>query len=396
MITLLFVVVLLFPSLGFTSLTVTPETIQSWDQWFCQELLISNNGSQRVDGWTVRIRGVRLASLYDKRSANWEQHWQDILVTPAEWNRRIDPQQTRRVGYCIQDGTPRILSSQVSIIPGTTQTDQEPSRVWPRVLRFPADGERPTSLYDLNQDNRVDMVFMNNHRNVRSTQWEAVMTFDPQKNILSYQHDLQSIVQKDPAWWVHGYPEVFVWRKPRWGATTNGWTHLPRLVSDISSLVFSTDFSITNSSWWPLNMAAEWWIVTDPMRSDFVQWQEIEFMVKFFKENINAAWSKVDRIEHPVVVDGVETLIPFDVYKSTWKRDFFTFVPDRNLDGKKITTDLKPLLDRLSRHIPYSITNYYFMNREIGSEYWLPGTTNSRISWEMRHFCLSVNGDVAW
>lgn len=404
---------LVFPLFSFASLIVSSETTSSWEQWFCQELVIRNTWLQVIDWWTIRIRSYRLSSMYTKRSAEWFQDGNDIVVRPVDRNRRLDPSQSWRVGYCVQDWSRRVINADLSVVawvtsmPTNSTSPTNPSNPTPSspsttsstggvVLRFPTDGERPTSKYDANSDGRVDMIFANNHWNVRSTQGEAVMHYDPRRQIVSYQHNLRSIAQKDSGGWVHGYPEVFVGRKPRWGDTTNGWTDLPRRVSDLSSLLFSTDFSITNTSWWPLNMAVEWWLVTDPMRADSVRGQEIEFMVKLFKDNIGAAWFKVDTITHLVVIDGVETQVGFELFKSTWGRDFFTYIPDRTLDGKTILIDLKPLLDRLSRHIPYSIANHYFMNREMGTEYGSPHTPNSQISWEIRRFCLSVNGGVQW
>lgn len=257
------------------------------------------------------------------------------------------------------------------------------------VLNYP-EQRWAESWVDLNHDGKSEQFMQINAWNLANSNGSANLIYDKDANIYSYSQDLFNISLLDIWWWVHGYPEVFMGKKPHGGSYTDWWTLLPKQVKDIHALSFSTKYHINNTSNGPLNFAAEWWIVKNP-NNHSVSGDEIEFMIMFYKDHTGPAGNKVWSIQLPLQVNWVTQIETFDIYKHRGGWDFFTFIPSRNYNHEKIEIDLYQFLPSIRNHISYTIDDHYFMNWEIGSEYGSPSVNSSKFSWSLEEFDVKVN-----
>jgi len=217
------------------------------------------------------------------------------------------------------------------------------------------------------------------------------MSYNKTTKKLSYYHDLTNIVQENPSWWVHWYPEIYVWQKLFWWTQTPWYTELPVKISDINTLNLTAKYKIENLSNWPLNFATEWWIIKDKSTANWwPQSQDVEYMISLVKENMESAWNIVDTFTTSIKINWVDTNITFDLYRANFGWNFFIFTPRQNLNDKEIQIDLAKFLPKIKSNTPFNIDNHYLMSWHMWSEFGSPTVLNNKISWVIDKFDLKL------
>ncbi len=341
----------------------------------------------------------------------------NYIITPLDWNKIIYPGANTEVWICVDNNISfptNVVFTSENETTSTGNNNNGNSNSWNQnnnsnnntwnnsnnnsqntnnssniVLNYPQE-RWAESWVDTNNDGKSEQFMQINAWNIASSQGSANLIYDKNTKKYSYSQDLYNISLSDVWGWVHGYPEVFMGKKPHGSSYTNGWTLLPKKVKDLTSLSFSTKYNVVNTSNGPLNFAAEWWIVKNPT-NNYVSGDEIEFMIMFYKNNTGAAWNKIGSVTLPIKVDGVNKTETFEIFKNKGGWDFFTFIPSRNYNNEKIEIDLYQFLPSIKNNISYNIDEHYFMNWEIGSEYGSPSVNSSKFSWTLDEFDVKVN-----
>ena len=92
--------------------------------------------------------------------------------------------------------------------------------------------------------------------NIASSNGEAQLSYNKEKDSFFYEQNLSSIILHDVQSWVSGYPEVMIGKSPYSNTQTTG-SILPKKVDEIETFVLKTDFAVKNISNTPLNYASE-------------------------------------------------------------------------------------------------------------------------------------------
>jgi len=373
-----------------------------WGSWYCYDFIITANPWETIDNWNITFDLNQTIS--QKWNANFNSNNWKYTITPLEWNKTINNWWMTNIGFCIKNPTKPaniVFTNNWTTTPvNPTPTDPTPVNptptnplpAWDVTISYPQEPKFTAKLIDRDLNWVWDAYISNTLWNIASSNWTANMSYDNTTKKLSYSQDLTNIVQDNPAWWVNWYPEIYVWQKLFWSQQTPWYTELPVKVSGINTLDFTTKFTINNTSNWPLNMAAEGWIIKDKATAGmWPQQTDIEYMIMFYKENTWAAWSIVWEITTSVKLDWVDTNITFDLYKANFGWNFFTFVPRSNINWKEIQIDLAKLLPKIKANMPENIDNFYFMDWEIWSEFGSPTVPNSKFSWIIDKFDIKLN-----
>lgn len=396
------------------------------DTWYCYIFKINNSTSNNISNWKIQFTIPSNSNLSSKWSGNFSGSNWNYIITPLDRNQTLYPGVSTEIGICVDNNTTlpqdvlftsedQILSSESNTNSlednnlnnnNNSTTDNSinnsnnsnwSDNYWNNnytttnsiILNYPQK-RRPESWIDLNNDWKSEQFMQINAWNIASSEWSASLVYNKDTKKYSYSQDLYNISLSDVGGWVHWYPEVFMGKKPHGSSYTDGWMLLPKKVKDITSLSFSTKYNIVNTSNWPLNFAAEGWIVKDPNKN-YVSWDEIEFMIMFYRHNTWAAGNKIWNVTFPLKVDWILKNETFDIYKNRSWWDFFTFVPSRNYNNESIEIDLYQFLPIIKNNISYNIDEYYFMDWEIGSEYGSPSVNSSKFSWTLDEFDVKVN-----
>ncbi len=89
-------------------------TIQSdWQDGFCLNFQISNQGNTKVRDWQLKFK-MEDAAINNSWNGNFQHEGAEYEVTPMDWGRVIQPKQTRDLGFCANklgtDYQPRQIS----------------------------------------------------------------------------------------------------------------------------------------------------------------------------------------------------------------------------------------------------------------------------------------------
>lgn len=399
----------------------THSVMNNRNTWYCYIFKINNSSSQNISNWKIQFNIPSNSNVHSQWSGNFSNTNGNYTVTPLDWNQTLSPGANTELWICVDNNVSFPQNVVFTSESGTSSSgnnswennnnnnssgntnswnnnnnnnnsnnnSQNTSNATHTVLNYPQERWAESGI-DLNNDGKSEQYMQINAWNIASSQWSASLMYDKNTKKYSYSQDLYNISLLDAGWWVHGYPEIFVGKKPHGNSYTSGWTLLPKKVKDLTSLSFSTKYNVVNTSNGPLNFAAEGWIVKNPT-NNYVSGDEIEFMIMFYKNNTWAAGNKIGSVTLPLKVDWVSKTETFDIYKNKGGWDFFTFIPSRNYNNEKIEIDLYQFLPSIKNNISYNIDEHYFMNWEIGSEYGSPSVNSSKFSWTVDEFDVKVN-----
>jgi endoglucanase len=82
-----------------SQLKVTTDMHSDWQEGFCVSMQVSNQGSQAVSDWQLQFR-MNQAAINNSWNGNFRPQGSQYVVTPLEWGRRIEPGQSRELGFC--------------------------------------------------------------------------------------------------------------------------------------------------------------------------------------------------------------------------------------------------------------------------------------------------------
>lgn len=80
-------------------LKVTTDMHSDWQEGFCVSMQVSNQGSQAVSDWQVQFQ-MNQAAINNSWNGNFRPQGSQYVVTPLDWGRRIEPGQSRELGFC--------------------------------------------------------------------------------------------------------------------------------------------------------------------------------------------------------------------------------------------------------------------------------------------------------
>lgn len=395
----------------------THSVMNNRNTWYCYIFKITNPTSDNISNWKIQFTIPANSNIHSQWSGNFSGSNGNFTITPLDWNETLFPGASTELWICVDNNITFPQNVVFTSESGTSssgntnswENNNSNNNSWNNsgnnnnsnnntgnnnnssntVLSYPQERWAESGI-DLNNDGKSEQFMQINAWNIASSQWSASLIYDKHTKKYSYSQDLYNISLSDVWGWVHGYPEVFMGKKPHGNGYTSGWTLLPKKVKDLTSLSFSTKYNVVNTSNGPLNFAAEWWIVKNP-NNNHVSGDEIEFMIMFYKNNTGAAGNKIGSVTLPIKVDGVNKTETFEIFKNKGGWDFFTFIPSRNYNNEKIEIDLYQFLSSIKNNISYNIDEHYFMNWEIGSEYGSPSVNSSKFSWTLDEFDVKVN-----
>ncbi|BAY20966.1 putative cellulase [Calothrix sp. NIES-2100] len=81
-------------------LQVTTNIYANWETGLCTNLKIINSGNTKVNNWQLTFH-LNQARINNSWNANFQQQGAtQYLVTPLDWGRVIEPNQSRDIGFC--------------------------------------------------------------------------------------------------------------------------------------------------------------------------------------------------------------------------------------------------------------------------------------------------------
>jgi endoglucanase len=88
--------------LSTTQLQVTTDIYSNWETGVCTNLKIINQGNTKVSNWQITFH-LHQGRINNSWNANFKQQGAtQYLVTPLDWGRVIEAQQSRDIGFCAQ------------------------------------------------------------------------------------------------------------------------------------------------------------------------------------------------------------------------------------------------------------------------------------------------------
>ncbi|MDZ8050877.1 MAG: cellulase family glycosylhydrolase [Aulosira sp. ZfuVER01] len=86
--------------LSTAQLQVTTNIYANWETGLCTNLKIINSGNTKVNNWQLTFH-LNQARINNSWNANFQQQGAtQYLVTPLDWGRVIEPNQSRDIGFC--------------------------------------------------------------------------------------------------------------------------------------------------------------------------------------------------------------------------------------------------------------------------------------------------------
>jgi len=223
--------------------------------------------------------------------------------------------------------------------------------------------------------------------NIFSTNWDSNMYYDNLSWKTTYIQDFKNITIKNTAWYVLGYPEIYVWNKP-WNKDYIQWTSLlPEKLSNINSLNVKSIWNLNHTRTLPTNFSMEWWFTKKKFEQSKVGSWEVEMMIMWYKNILWWAWTKIWQTIIPIIFNWKSVNITFDIYLQNKWWDFITFIPHNSQDFKKWNLDfnVKDFTKVAKRYVP-QISKLYLEDWEFWTEYWTPNTKTAKLSWEISKF----------
>jgi endoglucanase len=99
------------------SLKVATDTYANWETGACSNLKITNTGNTKVSNWQLRFH-LNQARINNFWNANFQQQGTtQYLVTPLDWGRVIEPNQSRDIGFCANKLGSDYQVRQIEVIP---------------------------------------------------------------------------------------------------------------------------------------------------------------------------------------------------------------------------------------------------------------------------------------
>ena len=90
--------------------------IQSnWQAGFCTSVQITNPGQQAVQNWQLKFN-LKQAEIDQSWNGTFKRQGTEIIVTPPEWGRTMQPSQTIDLGFCAKKLGRDYLPSQLEVI----------------------------------------------------------------------------------------------------------------------------------------------------------------------------------------------------------------------------------------------------------------------------------------
>lgn len=99
------------------SLQVTTDIYANWETGVCINLKITNSGNTKVSNWqlTFYLNQARINNFWN---ANFQQQGTtQYFVTPLDWGRVIEPNQSRDIGFCANKLGSDYQVRQIEVIP---------------------------------------------------------------------------------------------------------------------------------------------------------------------------------------------------------------------------------------------------------------------------------------
>jgi hypothetical protein len=244
---------------------------------------------------------------------------------------------------------------------------------------------------DFNWDWKNDFWINLNPWNLKSFDWDANMNFDNINKKIIYAQDLKNIEINDPVWYIHSYPEIFVWNKPWWGYVETN-SKLPVKFQELYDLKVDVNYNLNFEPWLNTNLAMEWWLTKNQFQTTWIWIWEAEIMVWLYSNWFDPGGEKIWETNINLTVNWVKKTEVFEIYKRLADWETISYRP-KNWGWLKanISLNLKQIFDNFK--IITSTSNYndlYFENWEIWTETWNPLTINSKYNWEISKF------DVNW
>ncbi|MBW4559753.1 MAG: cellulase family glycosylhydrolase [Mojavia pulchra JT2-VF2] len=98
-------------------LKVTTDIYSNWETGVCYNLKITNQTNTKVSNWQLRFR-MNQARINNSWNANFKQQGvTKYIVTPLDWGRVIEPNQSRDIGFCANKLGSDYPVSQIEVIP---------------------------------------------------------------------------------------------------------------------------------------------------------------------------------------------------------------------------------------------------------------------------------------
>lgn len=237
-----------------------------------------------------------------------------------------------------------------------------------------------------------------NFWNIATYEGNTWMAFYEKEDMVEYFADIKNIVLRDKNSWVHGYPEVYYGYKP-WSAHGNSIEklRLPTKVSEFPDVYFSMKYSLWYEKNLPINFAMETWITKEPYQTT-VTLGDIEMMVWLYANRLGPAGRKVAEIKIPIIFNGKEKDIIWEVYYSPGTWDYITYKSKENLiEGEvkipinEFIKNLRSVISNNSRRItPEKYDQMYVTVWEVGTEFGDPYTTEAKFGWRFSSFNIET------
>ncbi|MGB9857478.1 MAG: GH12 family glycosyl hydrolase domain-containing protein [Dictyoglomaceae bacterium] len=233
-----------------------------------------------------------------------------------------------------------------------------------------------------------------NFWNIARYEGDTWMAFYKEEDTVEYYADIKNIVLKDKNSWVHGYPEVYYGYKP-WAAhgTSIEKLVLPKKVSEFPDVLFNLKYNVWYERNLPINFAMETWITKD-LYQKTVNPGDIEMMVWLYANKLSPAGKKVAEVKIPIIINGNQKDITWEVYFSPMSWDYVAYKSKENIIQGKVKIPIKNFLKHLrtviannsSRITVEKYDQMYVNVWEIGTEFGDPYTTEAKFGWTFSNF----------
>ncbi|MGB7443397.1 MAG: cellulase family glycosylhydrolase [Coleofasciculaceae cyanobacterium] len=80
-------------------LQVRYDMQSDWQDGFCANMQVTNQGNSSVRDWQLKFR-MNQAAINNSWNGNFRTQGSQYVVTPLDWGRVIEPGQTRELGFC--------------------------------------------------------------------------------------------------------------------------------------------------------------------------------------------------------------------------------------------------------------------------------------------------------
>lgn len=249
------------------------------------------------------------------------------------------------------------------------------------------------SLGDIKTKN-LPLTLELNFWNISKYEGITWMAFYEEEDTVEYFADIKNIVLKDKNSWVHGYPEVYYGYKP-WSAhgVSIEKLVLPKKVMEFPDVYFNLKYSLWYERNLPINFAMETWITKEPSQKTVTS-GDIEMMVWLYANRLGPAGRKVAEVKIPIILNGRQKDITWEVYFSQGAWDYIAYKSKENLIEGEVKIPINEFIKNLRNIIAYNsrrITpekydQMYVNVWEIGTEFGDPYTTEAKFGWTFSNF----------